>query len=291
MSLLVHDKEVAVSGRLLKTAGLRAEHYEHVTDPDAFCRGLKAAKVRADLFTFLQPVADRSVRFSFYSENDPISVMPITTYEHWWNKQINGKTRNMIRKAEKAGVQLRVCELTDDFVKGIQGIYNESPLRQGKRFLHYGKDLETLKRDHLSYVEISDFVGAFHKDEMIGFIKLVHTEGMSHLMQIISKIDERDKAPTNALIARAVELCAARGASLLHYGLWSARGLGEFKKHHAFDRYDLARYFVPLNAKGRLMLRFKMHHKLSERVPEKWVDALAEVRSKWNTFRYGARKA
>jgi hypothetical protein len=217
--------------------------------------------------------------------------MRITTYDNWWNKQINGKTRNMIRKAEKAGVQIRVCELTDDFVKGIQGIYNESPLRQGKRFLHYGKDLETLRQAHTSYADISQFVGAFYKEEMIGFIKLVHAEGMSHLMQIISKVAERDKAPTNALIAKAVELCAARGVSLLHYGLWSARGLGEFKKHHAFECYDLARYFVPLNVKGKLMLQLKMHRKLSERLPEKWADALVDLRTKWNTFRYGTGKA
>ncbi|HMJ65575.1 MAG TPA: hypothetical protein VK615_09505 [Candidatus Binatia bacterium] len=288
--MLVNSKQIVVTGRLLKTAKLKSELYENVTDPDAFCGSLKESKIRADIFTFLQP-ADRSRSFSFYSENDPISVMPITTYENWWNKQINGKTRNMIRKAEKAGVQIRVCELTDEFVKGIQGIYNESPLRQGKRFLHYGKDLETLRQAHVSYADIGQFVGAFYKEEMIGFIKLVHAEGMSHLMQIISKVAERDKAPTNALIAKAVELCAARGVSLLHYGLWSARGLGEFKKHHAFERYDLARYFVPLNVKGKLMLQLKMHRKISERLPEKWADALVDLRTKWNTFRYGTGKA
>ena len=285
--MLIRNKEIAVSGRLVKTVRLRAEHYEHITDPEEFARELRAARIRGDVFSFLQPVANRNVRYSLPCENEPISVMPITTYEQWWNKQINGKTRNMIRKGEKAGVQLRVCELTDDFVRGIQGIYNESPLRQGKRFLHYGKDLETLRRDHISYSDISDFVGAFHNNEMIGFIKLVHTEGMSHLMQIISKISERDKAPTNALIAKAVELCAARGVTLLHYGLWSARGLGEFKKHHAFEQYDLLRYFLPLNLKGRVMLRLKMHRRLSDRLPEKWADTLADVRARWNTRRYG----
>ena len=287
--MIVSGKEVIVSGKLFKTVRLRAEHYEHVSEPVTFSRQLCEAGVRADVFSFLQPVADRSVQFDYWFENEPISVMPISTFDHWWNKQINGKTRNMIRKAEKAGVELRLCELTDDFVKGIQGIYNESPVRQGKRFHHYGKDFVTLRRDHESYTQISQFVGAFHGGEMIGFIKLVHTPGMSHLMQIISQVAARDKAPTNALIAKAVELCAARGVTLLHYGLWSARGLGEFKKHHAFECYDLKRFFMPLNAKGALMLRLKMHRKLSERVPERWMDALAEFRSKWNAVRYGAR--
>lgn len=291
MSPVVNNKQLLISGRLLKTAKLKSEHYEHINDPDVFCSALKKAKLRADLFTFLQPVADRNQRFSYYAENDPISVMRITTYENWWNRQINGKTRNMVRKAEKAGVEVRVCELTDDFVRGIQGIYNESPLRQGKRFLHYGKDLETLKQGHASYAPLSDFVGAFFKGEMIGFIKLVHTDGMSHLMQIISKVAHRDKAPTNALIAKAVELCAARQVTLLHYGLWSARGLGEFKKHHAFEPYDLDRYFVPMNIKGRIMLGLRMHRKLSERVPEKWADALVNLRSRWNNLRFGAHKA
>ncbi len=289
--LLVDNKEVVVSGRFLRTVRLKAEYYEWVDDPHGFVAEAKAGRVRADLFTFLQGVSDRSPRYDFHLEWESVAVLPITKYEDWWKKQINDKTRNMIRKAQKSGVEVRAVEFTDDLVKGILEIYNESPLRQGKPFRHYGKDFETVKRDHISYLERSDFIGSFYKDELIGFVKLVHGKGVSSLMQIISKISHRDKAPTNALIAKAVEICAERGVPYLHYGIWSRRSLGDFKKHHAFERFDLPRYFVPLNLKGKLILQLTLHRKLSDRLPESWLNFMTDLRSKWNSFKYDARKS
>src|ERR1039457_233489 len=227
-TLTVHNMEVGVRGRLVRIAGLKAELYEHLADPQDFIGRLKTAGIPADLFTFVQTVSDRTPHYNYHLGWESIAVMNITTYDNWWKKQISAKTRNMIRKAEKSGVEVRTVEFGDELVRGIQKIYNESPLRQGKRFWHYGKDLETLKRDHVSYIERSDFIGAFLQNELIGFIKLVHGDGLSHLMQIISMTAHRDKAPTNALIARAVEICAQRNVTHLHYGMWSRRGLGEF---------------------------------------------------------------
>lgn len=289
--MLVDNKEVVVSGRFLRTVRLKAEYYEWVDDPHGFVAEAKAGRVRADLFTFLQGVSDRSPRYDFHLEWESVAALPITKYEDWWKKQINDKTRNMIRKAQKSGVEVRAVEFTDDLVKGILEIYNESPLRQGKPFRHYGKDFETVKRDHISYLERSDFIGSFYKDELIGFVKLVHGKGVSSLMQIISKISHRDKAPTNALIAKAVEICAERGVPYLHYGIWSRRSLGDFKKHHAFERFDLPRYFVPLNLKGKLILQLTLHRKLSDRLPESWLNFMTDLRSKWNSFKYDARKS
>ena len=288
--MIVDNKEVVVSGRIPRIGRLRAEYYEFVEDPHDFVAKAKAGKLRADLFTFLQEVSDRNPRYDFHLEWDSIAVIPITTYEHWWKKQINDKTRNMIRKAQKKGVDIRVIEFTDDFVKGIEGIYNESPLRQGKPFGHYRKDFETLKRAHITFLERSDFIGAFYENELIGFVKLVHGKGVSSLMQIISKINYRDKGPTNALIAKAVEICAERGIPYLHYGIWSRRSLGDFKKHHAFERFDLPRYFVPLNLRGKLGLKLGLHKKIKEHLPGNWVDFLVGIRTRWYTFRYGTDK-
>jgi len=264
---------------------IKAEYYEWVDNPNSFITKVKAVKIKADLLTFLQRVTDKDYRYDFRLQWDSIAILPITTFENWWMRQINDKTRNMIRKAQKKGVEVRVIEFTEDLVKGIREIYNESPLRQGKPFKHYGKDLETLKKDHISYLERSDFIGAFYKNELIGFVKLVHGKGISNVMQIISKIAHKDKAPTNALIAKAVEICAQRGVPYLHYGVWSKRGLGDFKKHHAFERFDLPRYFIPLTLKGRLILALNLHRRLSERLPERWVNFLVDLRSRWNSLR------
>jgi hypothetical protein len=285
--MLIDNKEIMVTGRFPRIARLKAEYYEFVEDPHDFITKSKAGKLRADLFTFLQGVSDRNPHYDFHLEWESIAVLPITTYEHWWKNQIKDKTRNMIRRAQKKGVEIREVEFNEDLVKGIEGIYNDSPLRQGKPFGHYGKDFETLKKAHISYVERSDFIGAYYENELIGFIKLVHGKGVSNLMQIISKISHHSKAPTNALIAKAVEICAHKGVPLLHYGVWSRRSLGDFKKHHAFEPFDVPRYFVPLNVRGKLILKLKLHQRLKDHLPERWLDYLAGLRTKWYSYKLG----
>lgn len=280
-NLLIGHQEVIVAGRLPRVARLEAEYFEWVRDAGSFLHKLKTNRVRADVFTFMQGIAEREPKFNFHMEWDSIAAVPITTYENWWKKQINDKTRNMVRKAEKKGVELRSTQLTDEFVRGIEEIYNESPTRQGKPFKHYGKDFETLMRDHATFLDRSEFVGAYYQKELVGFIKLVHDDGAWHLMQIISKIAHRDKAPTNALIAKAVEICANNQIPYLHYGIWSRRGLGDFKKHHAFERLDLPRYFVPLTPLGKIILSLKLHRKISDQLPQELVDFLASLRRKW----------
>ena len=280
--MLIDDKQIVVGGKFPKIARLRAEYYEYAGEPRSFIEKLKASGCRADVFSFLQLTVEREPKHDFHHEWESISVVPITTFDHWWKKQVNDKTRNMVRKAQKAGVELRPVEYNDAFVQGIVKIYNESPVRQGKPFTHYGKNFDTIKAEHSGYLDRAEFIGAYYKDELIGFVKLVRGSGVSNLMNIISLISHRDKAPTNALIARAVEICAQRGVPYLHYGLWSKRGLGDFKKHHAFERLDVVRYFVPLNLRGKLALGLKLHRNLADVLPENVVNVLAGLRAKWN---------
>ena len=283
--LFVNNKEMSVSGRITRTAKLKAEYYEWADNPQKFVADVKNSTIAADILTLLKKVTDENINRSLYSEQDSIAVLPIVTFEHWWKKQINDKTRNMIRRSQKNGVEVRVVEFTDGLVDGIKKIYDESPIRQGKPFKHYNKDTETVKNDHISFLERSQFIGAYCEDELIGFAKIVHDDGISHLMQIISKIGHRSKAPTNALIAKAVELCEEQTVPYLHYGVWSTRGLGDFKKHHAFERFDLTRYFIPLNGWGKLMLHFNMHRSLSQMLPDKYRDLMADLRGKWNYYK------
>jgi hypothetical protein len=284
--LFIEQKEIALAGIFPRVATLRAEYFEWLASAAKAIEELKRSGASADIFSFLQPVTDRTPRYDYRMEWDSISAVPVTTYEQWWKKQINDKTRNMVRKAQKKGVELRTAEFNDELVRGIEVIYNDSPMRQGKPFKHYGKRFETLKADHISFLDRSQFVGAYFEGELIGFIKIVRDDGIWHLMQIISMIKHRDKAPTNALIAKAVELCAQNHVPYLHYGVWSRRGLGDFKKHHAFERLDLPRYFVPLTGKGRLALSLGLHRKLTEHLPDSLQDVLANVRAKWTSYKY-----
>src|SRR5262249_48076692 len=144
-SMTIDGKAIAVSGRFARIARLRAEYYEYVAEPQGFIEKLKASHCGADVFTFLQETPEREPKHSLYHEWESISVVRISTFDHWWKKQVNDKTRNMVRKAQKSGVELRPVSYSDKFVQGIVKIYNESPVRQGKPFKHYGKTFDTIK--------------------------------------------------------------------------------------------------------------------------------------------------
>lgn len=282
----VDGKEIIINGRFSRIARLKAEYYESVSEPHSFVSSLVAADPRADIFTFVQQIGERTPRYHFHLEWDSIAVLSIASYDNWWSRQISDKTRNMVRRAQKCGVEVRLVEFGDDLVRGIKDIYDESPLRQGKPFKHYGKDLATLKADHITFLDRSQFLGAYFEEELIGFIKLVHDGEVSHLMHIISKIGRRQRAPNNSLIAKAVELCAGRGVSYLHYADWSTRGLGDFKRHHAFEQLEVPRYFVPINLRGKIMLSLHFHHKASDLLPPSLINTFIDFRSKWNSLKY-----
>ena len=282
---------ITVVGRLVRVVRLRDEYHDFIQRPEDFLTALAAhPRGSGNLLTFIQSVADRTPRFPYHLEWDAAAVLPLTTYDNWWRKQIKDKTRNMVRKAAKSGVEIRQVEFSDELVADIATIYNETPIRQGRRFKHFGKSEATIKKEHATFLDRSDFFGAYHNRELVGFIKLVHGERVSSLMQIISKVAQRDKASTNALIAKAVECCTSNGTPFLHYGTWSRRSMGDFKKHHAFERFEIPRYYVPLNLLGRALLRLGLHRSLIDRVPENWIDQAVTWRNSCNFYRYRGLK-
>ena len=284
----VQGTAVSVTGSWLRTAQLTDDWHQDINDPASFITELSISGSSADLFTFWQRPPHTEPRFSYYYEWDSIAVLPVTTYEHWLKKQINSKTRNMLTKAGKKGVVVRAATFDDDFVRGMVAIFNESPIRQGKPFWHYGKDFETIKKEFSRFLFREQLLGAYLDQELIGFIFLIDAGHIAMLGQIISMIKHRDKSPNNALIAKAVEVCAARGVPLLAYAFWPAPGsLRDFKKHNGFECVNLPRYYVPLTLKGRLALRLKLHRGASARIPEGMLSRLKTLRAQFYARRYG----
>ena len=284
--MTIDGSAICISGRLLKTGTVRDEPYECPKAPEKLVEKLRQEENKPDLFTFMQPIGDQPARHPFYYESESLAVLRITTFKDWWKNKIRTHTRNHIRKAQKKGVELRQVPFNEDLVRGVKAIYDECPLRQGKPFWHYRKDYETVRAGLATFLDRSDFIGAFWEGELIGFIKITSENGVAGLMHIISMIAHRDKAPTDALIMKAVELCAEKKISYLHYGLWSSGGFGKFKENHSFERHDVPRYFVPLTAKGQLMLKLGLHRKIVDRLPPSWRQRLVSARNSWNTFRY-----
>ncbi|MGA7295716.1 MAG: hypothetical protein WBW85_24530 [Terriglobales bacterium] len=240
------------------------------------------------MFTFMQRVPETSRKYAYPMEWDNLAVLPVSTFDHWWNHQIKSFPRNRARQAEKKGVLIREVPFDETLVKGIWQIYNETPTRQGRRFPHYGKDMQTVYRDEATYLDSSVFIGAFLGEDLIGFIKLVHDETRTQagLMNILSMNRHRDKAPTNALIAQAVRSCAERNISYLvysnfAYGEKQASSLSHFKEINGFGRVDLPRYYVPLTGIGRAAFSLGLHRKLVEQIPEPVAAKIRNLREAW----------
>ena len=172
------------------------DKYESVDDPEAMLQALRESGIRIDLFTFMQKLPDTSPKYAYPMEWDNVAALPVSTFDHWWTKQINSKTRNVVRLAEKKGIVVREVPFDDALVAGIAAVYNESPVRQGKPFWHYGKDVETVRRENGTFLDRSIFIGAFLEEKLVGFAKLVCDEDRTQagLMQIVSMIQHRDKA-------------------------------------------------------------------------------------------------
>jgi len=75
--MMIDGLQVSVKGSLKKLARLRDEYYEYVAQPQEFVTQLRAAKTGADLFTFLQEIAERVPRFGVHCEAGQILVIPV----------------------------------------------------------------------------------------------------------------------------------------------------------------------------------------------------------------------
>jgi hypothetical protein len=195
-----------------------------------------------------------------------------------------------VRISGKRAVVVKAVEFDDEFVKGIKGIYDETPMRQGRRFWHYGKGFETLKKENGTYRERSEFIGAYYNNELIGFLKMIYVDQTASIMQILSRNDHCDKRSTNALIAKAVEICAEKGKSHLiyckyAYGNEEDSSLAEFKRRNGFEKLLIPRYYVPLTTKGNLAIKFKLHRGIREVLPRSLLVLLLKLRTRYYEFK------
>lgn len=285
-SLHINDCEVTVSGRWLRQASIRDEEYikgDPAVNPKCFIDFMKTTEFPADIFTFRQRSLDGVARHPFPMWWDNVAAISITSYDFWLSS-LSQETRRNIRLSAKRGVTVKAVPFTDEFVRGIRDIYNETPVRQGRRFWHFGKDVETVKRDNSTYAERSEFIGAYVGTELAGFIKMVYVNGTASIMQILCKNVHQDKKCMNALIAKAVEICHSKNVSHLIYCKYIYHkkhhdALTEFKRRNGFQMIRVPRYYVPLSLRGRIAIRLRLQLPISELLPETLIKALLACRT------------
>lgn len=285
----VANKTFVISGKFLRTACLKKEWQEDLDDPERVIRTLKAAPAKIDLLKFWQRIPETEPKFTYYKEWRQIAAIPITDYKKWFEKQISPKARNKIRKAQKLGVIVEQIEFNDEFVRGVIAIYDQSPVRRGKPFWHYGKDFATVKSELSADLEQSVFVTAYYERELIGFIKFFIADRYAMTLLILDKTSHRDKAPMNAMIGKVVEICAERKIPYFTYTVWRRGEHGQFQESNGFEKIAVPEYFVPLTIKGAFALSLGLHKGLKGALPEKVLVWLLALRAKWYSLRFSRK--
>jgi len=245
------------------------EYARDVFPTEKYVEKLKERGV--DIFTFIERKWCQTIPNpprSWIKADDNVALLKVSSYDEWW-KTIGKKTRNMVRKAKKSGVTTRVSVADEKLAEGIWKIYNETPIRQGRGFPHYGVTLQTVKRRVLSSKN-STFIGAYFECELVGFIQLVHGDNTAITSQILSLQKHWDKAVNNALLAEAIEFCATKQEEWLMYGrIGNHPSLDRFKQSNGFTRLPLTRYYVPLTKKGEIAAKLGLHREVRDALPQR----------------------
>jgi hypothetical protein len=294
-ALHVAGKNIIVQGKRMSVAKVHDEDWleTELESPQECIELLKkqrARGLRADIFTFAQKPSRVNPMYEYPMERDSVAAIRLTSFKEWWEK-LPQEARKNVRRSQKRGVTVELRAFDEQLVKGIADVNNDSPIRQRERNLYYGRSLEQIRKDYSSFLERSDFICAFAGEEMIGFLKLVYRGEVASILNFTPKASHADKRPANALIAKAVELCDAKGIQYVTYGKYSYGNkrnspLTEFKDRNGFEEILVPRFYVPLTNWGRICLGLKLHRGLLGLLPEGVINMGIRAREKWYRYQY-----
>lgn len=264
----------------IKLASDIQEYEKNATPTDEFIE--KLWERNNDVYTFLDrkwccPISNPPCNWK--KEDDNVGMLEIKDFRSWW-QAVGKKTRNMARKAEKSGIKVSVIGPTEKLAQGIWKIYNETSIRQERAFPHYGESLELITANMYA-AKNNTFVGAYLEDDLVGFLQILHGVNIAIISNILALQKHWDKGVNNALIAKAVEVCASKGERWLMYGrIGNHPSLDRFKESNGFVKFPISRYYVPVTSKGRTAIKLGLHKELKDALPQ-WLKGPLIPVSNW----------
>jgi hypothetical protein len=279
---MVDNRELYSTGKLIKICGLVNGWYEDVEKPAELINSLKRSQERNHIFTFFQRVPHTVPKYGFYMEPYPVSVIRVINYDDWWKNGIGRKARQAVKSSEKKGIKVNFAAFDNEYIKGISDIYNETPIRAGKKFPHYKDSLNKVKNENGTFFDRSVYLGAYHGNEFVGFARIILENEFADILQLLSKLSHREKCVNNALLAKIVEICSERKVNYIAYGDFDSSSLNDFKRHNGFSRMDLPRYYIPLNTMGLIALKLRLNRRFSQWLPDRMMPFLRDLRKRWH---------
>ncbi len=294
-AIRVEKEIIHVVGKWLKIASVIDEEWhggDAINDPAEAIRQIQVSGLKTDLFTFCQKLPSRAMKYNYPHIFENVAAISTVNYDDWWENKLPQETRKNVRRSKKRGVVVREMEFGDDLIQGIIRINNETPIRQGRPFWHYGKDFDIVKKEYSSFQDRSIYLGAYSGNELVGFMKIVDMGEIAAILQLLCMNRDQDKRPANALIAEAVKICNLKNFQYLVYGQYiygnnSQSPLTEFKRRNGFEKILLPRYYIPLSLKGRVAMQLGLHLGLRRLVPGKIHHVLSLMRARWYERKYG----
>ena len=277
---------VIVNGRFRRVASVLNEELvegDSISDVRTVIQSMRDADLHADILTFAERPPSLAQKYNARVAWENVAAVSTKDYTEWEKKLVSSTARKAINRAKREGVIVREVEFSESLARSIHAIYNESSVRQGKQFWHFGSDLMAVQHAMSDYLDRSVFLGAFLGTELIGFIKLTWVGSTGVITQIISMKRHFEKRPNNALIAKAVEVCNRNGKAHLIYGSYvyydPDSSLTEFKRRNGFVEMKYPRYYFPLTWKGKVLLALRMHRDVREAMPRSLYRLLLRLRT------------
>ncbi len=232
-------------------------------------------------FETMDDVQRRGGKDDFGRTNFPISLggqnVPATIYHAQpamlripdspatYLAQIGDKSRNMIRKAQRAGYVHRDVD-PNDYLDDILAIRTSDPLRQGKEIPDYFKVRPTSAYDqpfNSSCAYHGDaFFGVFKEDRLVAYATIFFYGELGQVNHILGHKDHLNEGVMNLLVSSMVASIIAnrpwvRAINYLYREHDVQTGIGLFKKSMGFhpenvvvtqSEFDLHGYFAALSA-------------------------------------------
>lgn len=287
----VDGKSVIASGRWIRIAAVHDEAWmpHELKHPEHIIQALERSGgggLNADIFTFAQKLPSTTPKYRYPMEWDSVAAIRLTSFADWWTRQLPQSTRKNARRAEKRGVVTKIRPFDDELIRELQELNNDSPLRQGVPFAHYGKTFDQVRKDYSSFTDRSDFICAYVGRELVGCLKIVYGETTGAILQLLVKRRHDDKRPATALIVAALECCERKHLAFVtydryRYGNQEHTSLMEFKRRTGFEEIMVPRYFVPLTFKGRIGMKLKLHRDLVSILPRPAIAFGRRARTQW----------
>ncbi len=293
-ALHVNNKSIILREKWITTAIIHEEEWleTELENPPLCVEALKKEGVGgrfADIFSFSQKLPATHPKYSYPLEWDSVAAIRISGFKAWW-EGLPQETRKNVRRSQKRGVVVGVKSLDERLIQDLIDLNNDSPVRQGKRFTHFGKTFDEVAKDQSSFLEHSDYICAYAGEELLGVVKLVHRGDVASILTFLSKKSQQDKRPANALMAKAVEICEQKKVGHLIFGMFNYgnkrdTSLREFKIRHGFEEILVPHFYVPLTVKGAICVKLKLHRGLLGLLPHNVITLLVNARTKWQQFK------